>query len=59
MVIQPSFVAVGWAALLPLGVAVLFALFMLVTRQTAREADPIALQAVSGIMATAVPALVW
>jgi drug/metabolite transporter (DMT)-like permease len=59
LVIQPSFAAVGWAALLPLGVALLFALFMLVTRQIARDADPIALQAVSGLMATAVlvPAL--
>jgi drug/metabolite transporter (DMT)-like permease len=59
MVIQPSFVAVGWAALLPLGVAVVFAFFMLVTRQIARDADPIALQAVSGLMATALvlPAL--
>jgi drug/metabolite transporter (DMT)-like permease len=58
MVIQPSFAAVGWAALLPIAVpiavAVLFAFFMLVTRQIVREADPIALQAVSGMMATVV-----
>ena len=44
MVVQPSFAAVGWPALLPLGVAVVFALFMLVTRQIAKEIDPIALQ---------------
>lgn len=52
LVIQPSFAAVGLPALLPLVVAVVFALFMLVTRQVAKEADPISLQAVSGIMAT-------
>jgi hypothetical protein len=33
MVVQPSFAEVGWPALLPLGVAVVFAFFMLVTRQ--------------------------
>ncbi len=54
MVIQPSFAAVGWPALFPLGVAVLFALFILVTRQLAKDTDPIGLQAVSGVMATAV-----
>lgn len=52
LVIQPSFVQVGAAALLPLVVAVAFALFMLVTRQIAKDTDPIALQAVSGVMAT-------
>ncbi|GGH22180.1 membrane protein [Cribrihabitans marinus] len=54
MVVQPSFAEVGWPALLPLGVAVIFALFMLVTRQMAKAIDPIGLQAVSGVMATAV-----
>lgn len=59
LVIQPSFVKVGWPALLPLVVAVDFALFMLVTRQIAKETDPISLQAVSGVMASVVliPAL--
>ncbi len=57
LVIQPSFAAVGWPALLPLTVAVVFALFMLVTRQIAKETDPIALQAVSGLLATPVLAL--
>ncbi len=51
MVVQPSFVAVGWAALLPMGVAVVFAFFMLVTRAMAREIDPLALQASSGVLA--------
>ncbi|WP_170330937.1 DMT family transporter [Ruegeria arenilitoris] len=52
LVIQPSFVQVGAAALLPLLVALLFSLFMLVTRQIAKETDPISLQAVSGAMAS-------
>ncbi|MDA7964294.1 DMT family transporter [Ruegeria sp.] len=53
LVIQPSFAQVGLPALLPLIVAVVFALFMLVTRQIAKETDPVGLQAVSGVMATA------
>lgn len=48
LVIQPNFVTVGWPALLPLGVAVIFALFMLVTRQIAKETDPITLQGLNG-----------
>lgn len=51
-VIQPSFAAVGAPALLPLLVAVVFALFMLVTRQIAKDVDPLSMQAVSGGMAT-------
>ena len=52
MVVQPSFAAVGAPALLPLAVAVVFALFMLTTRAIAREVDPISLQCVSGIVAS-------
>ena len=54
MVIQPSFASVGWPALLPVFVAANFSVFMLITRQIAKETDPIGLQAVSGVMATAV-----
>jgi len=53
LVVQPSFREVGLVAFLPMGVAVVFALFMLVTRQVAREADPITLQTISGGIATA------
>lgn len=53
LVIQPSFAAVGAPALLPLIVALVFALFMLTTRQIAREIDPISLQVVSGMLACA------
>ncbi len=51
MVMQPSFAEVGWPALLPVGVAIVFAFFMLVTRQLARAVDPIAMQMVSGLFA--------
>jgi len=54
MVIQPSFAEVGPPALLPLVVALVFALFMLVTRGLARAIDPIALQALGGVMACAI-----
>ena len=57
LVVQPNFVSVGAAALLPMGVAVVFALFMLVTRTIAKEVDPIGLQALSGIMAIPVVGL--
>jgi drug/metabolite transporter (DMT)-like permease len=51
MVMQPSFQEVGWAVLYPLGVAFVFAAFMLVTRRLSREAEPIPMQAASGVMA--------
>ncbi|WP_058313945.1 DMT family transporter [Cognatishimia activa] len=51
LVIQPSFVEVGTAALWPLVTAVAFALFILVGRQVAQQADPVAIQMLSGVMA--------
>ncbi|WP_213686037.1 DMT family transporter [Roseicyclus sp.] len=59
MVMQPSFAAVGWPALLPLAVAVVFALFMLVTRQIAKEIDPIALQGLGGIIGLPLLGVLW
>ncbi|MCG3267219.1 DMT family transporter [Yoonia sp. I 8.24] len=53
LVIQPNFVEVGFPALLPLGVAVVFALFMMVTRNIAQQIDAVKLQAVSGLQACA------
>ncbi len=50
LVVQPSFAVVGPPALLPLGVAVIFALYMLVTRQVSRDVDPISMQATTGLM---------
>jgi drug/metabolite transporter (DMT)-like permease len=59
LVIQPSFAEVGLPALLPVGVAFVFAFFMLATRAIAREADPITLQAVSGIIAVILLMPLW
>ncbi|WP_093150215.1 DMT family transporter [Aliiruegeria lutimaris] len=53
MVVQPAFAQLGWVALLPLLVAVEFALFILVTRQISREIAPIPLQAITGLLGTA------
>ncbi len=52
MVIQPTFAEVGPPALLPLVVAVVFSLFMLITRRIAKEVDAVTMQAVSGLMAS-------
>ena len=59
LVVQPSFSEVGAPALLPLLVAVDFALFMLVTRQIAKQVDPVSLQAISGSMATIILLLIY
>jgi len=59
LVIQPNFANVGWPALLPLIVAVVFAFFIMVTRQLAKRCDPIAMQASSGVMATIILLPVW
>ncbi|MFD1344309.1 DMT family transporter [Litorisediminicola beolgyonensis] len=52
LVVQPAFRDTGAAALLPLGVAVTFALFMLTTRRIAKRIEPVALQSLSGALAT-------
>ena len=52
LVIKPSFAEAGLPALLPLAVAVIFAAYMMITRQISREADALSLQAVSGLMAS-------
>lgn len=44
MVIQPSLVAFGPVALFPLGTALFFALYMLVTRQLSGEMHPVVMQ---------------
>jgi drug/metabolite transporter (DMT)-like permease len=59
LVIQPSFAAVGLNALWPLAVAVIFAVFMMVTRSIARDTDPIAIQAVSGGIASVLMAILF
>lgn len=51
-VIQPSFAAFGAVALLPLGTAVGFALYILVTRGLSRRLHPVALQFHTGLIAS-------
>lgn len=51
LVVQPSFAELGAVALLPLVVAVIFALFMVVTRMMAKEVDAVSMQALSGLFA--------
>ncbi|MGR3485645.1 MAG: DMT family transporter [Paracoccaceae bacterium] len=54
LVLRPNLAEAGAVALLPLGVAVVFALFMLVTRQVAPMVGALALQTASGALASAV-----
>ena len=54
MVIQPAFAEVGWVVLLPLATAVIFAVFMLVTRRLSREVGAVAMQGASGAMGAVV-----
>ncbi|WP_412554481.1 DMT family transporter [Shimia sp. MIT1388] len=60
LVIQPNFATAGLAVLWPVATAWAFAFFVLLGRTIAQEADPIAIQMVSGWMAVVlmVPAMV-
>lgn len=51
-VIQPSFAAFGVVALFPLGTAVGFAFYILVTRGLSRRMHPVALQFYTGLIAS-------
>jgi drug/metabolite transporter (DMT)-like permease len=53
LVIQPSLAAFGSVALLPLGTAVFFALYMLLTRALSRRMHPVAMQVHTAWIATA------
>lgn len=58
MIAQPSFLNVGVYALLPLGVAGVFAVFQILTRMLSRAYDPIALGFWSGLPALVI-VLMW
>lgn len=51
LVIQPAFASVGWVATYPLMTALLFAVYMLLTRSMARAQDPLTLQSYTGLAA--------
>ena len=53
-VIQPSFAAFGAVALIPLGTAVAFAFYILVTRGLSRRMHPVTLQFHTGLIASLV-----
>ncbi|MEM9707866.1 MAG: DMT family transporter [Pseudomonadota bacterium] len=59
MVIQPSFAAVGLLALLPVLGAIIFAVFVLVTRVMAKSVGAVPLQAISGLQGSALMLLVF
>lgn len=52
LVIRPSFAAFGPVAMFPLVTAIAFALYMIVTRRTARRLHPVALQAWTALAAS-------
>ncbi len=53
LVIRPSFAAAGTVALLPLGTAVCFSFYLILTRYAARMLHPVALQAWTSLAASA------
>lgn len=54
LVIQPSLVAFGLAALYPLGTALFFAFYMLVTRSLSRQMHPVPMQFHTSLLAAAI-----
>ena len=59
LVIQPSFAVVGLPALLPLLVALLFSILVLLTRQIAKDYDPVCLQSMSGFISCVLLFVGW
>jgi len=61
LVIQPSLAAFGWVALFPLGTAVLFAFYMLITRAMSDHVHPVTMQLHTSLLGSlmCLPVLVW
>ncbi len=53
LIIRPSFASFGWAALLPLGTATVFACYLILTRLLARRDDPLRMQFLAGVFGCA------
>ncbi len=49
LIIRPNFEAFGWAAALPLGAALSFAVYILITRRVSQREDPETMQFYAGI----------
>lgn len=54
LVIQPSLAVFGWVALFPLGTAVLFAVYMLVTRAMSAAVHPVTMQLHTALVGSAI-----
>jgi len=54
LVIQPSLAVFGWVALFPLGTAVLFALYMLITRAMSGSVHPVTMQLHTALVGSAI-----
>ena len=50
LIVQPHFLAVGWVALLPLGAALTFALYIILTRRLVRDTHPMQMQFMVGFV---------
>ena len=53
LVIQPSLAVFGWVALFPLGTAVLFAFYMLITRAMSESVHPVTMQLHTALVGSA------
>jgi len=54
LVIQPSLAVFGWVALFPLGTAVLFSLYMLITRAMSADVHPVPMQLHTALVGSAI-----
>ncbi|MGB0865362.1 MAG: DMT family transporter [Granulosicoccaceae bacterium] len=54
MIVQPEFAKAGWAAALPMGAALAFAIYLLLTKRLSGHTHPVAIQLFTGAGATLV-----
>ena len=59
LVIQPHFITVGWAALLPFGAAIAFALYIILTKRLAADVHPVQMQFSVGAVSVVTVSLCW
>ncbi len=58
LIVRPEFAKAGWAALLPLGAASAFAVYLLLTKRLTGHTHPIAIQLFTGVAALAVVSII-
>jgi len=59
LVIQPHFITVGWAALLPFGAAIAFALYIILTKRLAADVHPVQMQFNVGAVSVVTVSFCW